>query len=313
VLQKINDHVFKNTEALITNKVTVSNYLKSANSKYKQITFIETKTNAFYFKDQDNNYWNMMLFIPDSITHNIAIASDLVFEAGLLYGDFITQTQLVPSDEIVEILPDFHSIPKRLEQFDEALKSASEVTKTSAKAQIDFVLQHREDMSQLSALKSKNHFPIRITHNDAKLSNILFDKNNKGLAVIDLDTVMPGIVHFDFGDSIRSICTTAKEDETNLDLVNLNLEFYNAYCKGFAQSTKALLTKEEIAYLPLGAKTIVFIMGLRFLTDYLNNNIYYKTDYETHNLVRAKNQFKLVESIYDNYEAIKKMTQDAFK
>lgn len=312
VLQRISTVVFKDVENVIENKVLISEHLSKSKSDYKAVRFIKTLSGTAYFKDKDSNYWNLMTYISDSVTHDVATNALLVEEAGKLYGDFIIQAADLDMDKLVETLPDFHSIPLRYKQFDEALKNAKEETKAKAKDDIEFVIKCREEMHELSQLKNTNAFPIRVTHNDAKLGNILFDKNDKGLAVIDLDTVMPGIVAFDFGDSIRSICTTTAEDDTNLDATWINLEFYEAFCKGFAATTKHILTPTEIKNLPLGAKTITFIMGLRILTDYLNNNIYYKVDYETHNLVRAKNQFKLVKSIQENYETMKQITEKVF-
>jgi Ser/Thr protein kinase RdoA (MazF antagonist) len=152
------------------------------------------------------------------------------------------------------------------------------------------------EMHILENLKKSGEIPTRVTHNDTKISNALFTQDNKGLCVIDTDTVMPGIIHYDFGDAIRTICNTAAEDEKNLDLVEFNLDFYNAYKKGFLEKMSSSLNETELKYLPLGAKTMIFIMALRFLTDYLNNDVYYKTKYPEHNLDRAKNQFKLIES-----------------
>ncbi len=312
VLQRISTVVFKDVENVIENKVLVSEHLSKSKSDYKVVRFIKTLSEAAYFKGKDSSYWNLMIYISDSVTHDVATNTLLVEEAGKLYGDFIIQAADLDMDKLVETLPDFHSIPWRYKQFDEALKNAKEETKTKAKDDIEFVIKCREEMHELSQLKDNNEFPIRVTHNDAKLGNILFDKNDKGLAVIDLDTVMPGIVAFDFGDSIRSICTTTAEDDTNLEATRINLDFYEAFCKGFAETTKHILTSTEIKYLPLGAKTITFIMGLRILTDYLNGNIYYKVDYDTHNLVRAKNQFKLVKSIQENYKTMQQITEKVF-
>ena len=312
VLQRINTIVFKDVENVIKNKILISEHLSNSNSKYKAVRFIKTCNNKPYYKDSKSNYWNLMTYIPNSITHDVATNSNLVEEAGKLYGDFIIQAADLNLEKLVETLPGFHSIPLRYKQFDEALKNAKEETKNNAKNEIEFIIKCKEEMYELSKLKEKNKFPVRVTHNDAKLSNILFDKDDKGLAVIDLDTVMPGIVAFDFGDSIRSICTTTAEDDTNLDATRINLDFYKAFCKGFAKTTKHILTASEIKYLPLGAKTITFIMGLRILTDYLNGNIYYKVDYETHNLVRAKNQFKLVKSIQENYKTMQQITATVF-
>ena len=151
-------------------------------------------------------------------------------------------------------------------------------------------------MHILQRLKEAGEIPVRVTHNDTKISNSLFDKNNKGICMIDTDTVMPGIIHYDFGDAIRTICNTAAEDETDLSKVEFNLEYYKAYEKGFLEKSKDSISAMGIKQLPLAAKTMIFIMALRFLTDYLNNDIYYKTNYSDHNLDRAKNQFKLIES-----------------
>ena len=312
VLQRINSVVFKDVENVIANKVLISKHLLNSKSNYKTVRFIQSNSNKSFYKDENSSYWNLMTYIPDSVTHNVAVNNQLVEEAGKLYGDFIIQAADLDMDKLVETLPDFHSIPLRYKQLDEALKNANEETKANAKGDIEFVLKCREEMHELSRLKDKEEFPIRVTHNDAKLSNILFDKNDKGLAVIDLDTVMPGIVAFDFGDSIRSICTTTAEDDANLDATWINLEFYEAFCKGFASTTKHKLTQTEIKYLPLGSKIITFIMGLCFLTDYLNGNIYYKVDYKVHNLVRAKNQFKLVKSIQENFKSMQQITEKVF-
>jgi thiamine kinase-like enzyme len=312
VLQRINTTVFKDVENIIANKVLISKHLSNSKTKYKTVRFIKTLDKKYFYKDTHSNYWNLMTFIPNSITHDVATNSRLVEEAGKLYGDFIIQSVDFDMEKLIETLPGFHSIPLRYQQFEEALKNAKEETKKSAKDEIEYIINCREEMHGLSQLKNNNELPIRVTHNDAKLSNILFDKNDKGLAVIDLDTVMPGIVAFDFGDSIRSICTTTVEDDTNLKATRINLELYEAFCKGFGTTTKHILTPTEIQSLPLGAKTITFIMGLRFLTDYLNDNIYYKVGYKTHNLVRAKNQFKLVKTIQENYKTIQQITETVF-
>jgi len=312
VLQKISTVVFNDVENVIGNKFLISEHLSKSNTVYKTVKFIRTNSDAPFFKDKDSGYWNLMTYVSDSVTHDVATNSNLVEEAGKLYGDFIIQASNLDMDKLVETIPDFHSIPLRYKQFDVALKNATDETKENAKDEIEFIQKCREEMHELSQLKVQNVFPIRVTHNDAKLGNILFDKNDNGLAVIDLDTVMPGIVAFDFGDSIRSICTTTAEDDTDLEATRINLDFYKAFCKGFASTTKHVLTTIEIKYLPLGAKTITFIMGLRILTDYLNRNVYYKVDYETHNLVRAKNQFKLVRSIQENYKNMQQITQKVF-
>jgi len=316
VLQKLNSYVFKYVIGLIDNKIKVAQLIsKNIESKHLNILstqFYKAKNGNFYVKGDDNEYWNLQNYIPNAITFDKVPNTEVVFEAGKLYGSFIALTNNATALEIKETLKDFHSVPFRLEQFKEALENASQARKEEAQKEIDFVLEHQLEMSKIDALKNANTFPIRITHNDTKLSNILFDKCNKGLAVIDLDTVMPGIVHFDFGDSVRSICSNAEEDNDDFESLEIQLDYYKAYCKGYAKSTKKLLSKTEIKYLPLGVKTIIYIMGLRFLTDFLNNDKYYKTKYATHNLVRAKNQFALVNSVIKNYSEITAITNNAF-
>lgn len=313
VLQKLNPLAFRHIEGLIYNKILVSEHLVKSGSPYKTVQFIKSKTKEFFYRDEFNQYWMLMDYIQDTTVHKVAANSEMVYEAGKLYGDFIKRCSRLDAHKLIEILPNFHSTPYRYGQFETALKNAKEDTKLIAKDEIEFVLKLRKEMHELSKLKAQNKFPIRITHNDAKLSNILFDKNDQGLAVIDLDTVMPGITAYDFGDSIRSICATTQEDDSNLEATQIHMGFYKAFCEGFAEHTREFLTTNEIESLPLGAKTITFIQGLRFLTDFLNGSNYYKTDYETHNLIRARNQFKLVESIQHNYKSLQNITTQTFK
>ena len=190
----------------------------------------------------------------------------------------------------------------RFSEFKFALQLASKERLFKAKPYVDFVIDSKEEMHIIQTLKNSGAIKTRVTHNDTKISNILFNKKGKGICVIDTDTVMPGIVHYDFGDAIRTICNTAAEDEINLDLVEFNAEYYNAYYNGFISKMKPLLSDLELKHLPLGAKTMIFIMGLRFLTDYLNNDVYYKTKYADHNLDRAKNQFKLIKSFSEKIQ-----------
>lgn len=316
VLQKLNSYVFKDIFGLINNKIKVSQCI-SESIKTNALNIISPEfyksiNGKFYVKDEADAYWNLQSYIPDTITFDKAPNKEVVFEAGKLYGGFLALTNNLSPLEITETLKDFHSVPLRLKQFKEVLSNASEARKKEAQDVIDFVLEHQLDMCKLDDLKNANTFPIRITHNDTKLSNVLFNKNNKGLAVIDLDTVMPGIVLFDFGDSVRSICSNKEEDNNDFESIAINLEYYKAYCNGYAYCAKNLLTKTEIEYLPLGIKTIIYIMGLRFLTDFLNNDKYYKTAYNNHNFVRAKNQFALVKSVIKNYEVITEITNKTF-
>ena len=303
VLQRINHGVFKDVPGLIENKVAVSRHiqdklkdLSKKKRKRRVLAFSKTNTEASYHKDEEGNYWNLMYFIDDSVTYETVSNEEIAYEGGRLMGQFLTLTSDFDVSKLIEVIPRFHDMSFRYMQFEEALKVASEERLNNAKEQIQLVEDYKEEMHIIQGLKESGAIRTRVTHNDTKISNILFNTKNKGLCVIDTDTVMPGIVHYDFGDAIRTICNTAAEDETNLDLVEFNVSYYKAYTEGFLKKMGPFLSPLELKYLPLGAKTMIFIMALRFLTDYLNGDVYYKTKYPEHNFDRAKNQFKLIKS-----------------
>lgn len=309
ILQRINHHVFKDVPGLISNKVSVSkhiqkklSYLPEAQLKKSVLTFVPANTGGYYHKDEDGNYWNVMVYISDSVTHDIVTNKEIAYEGGKLSGDFLNLTSDFDASVLIDVIPKFHDMSFRFWQFEEALKTVSKERLEKAKEYVDRVIALKEEMHIIQKLKESGKIKLRVTHNDTKISNALFDENNKGLCMIDTDTVMPGVVHYDFGDAIRTICNSAAEDETNLDLVNFNVEYYKAYKKGFLEKVESALSPLEIKTLPLGAKTMIFIMAIRFLTDFLNNDVYYKTKYPEHNLDRAKNQFKLIDSMMAQME-----------
>tara|TARA_R110002051_G_scaffold324970_1_gene424855 strand:+ start:23529 stop:24614 length:1086 start_codon:yes stop_codon:yes gene_type:complete len=312
VLQRINHGVFKNVPGLIENKVAVSAHIHEklqVLSRKKQmrrvLSFVKTKAGTSFYKDAVGNYWNLMIFIDKSFTYELVPSKKIAFEAGKLLGEFLTLTKDFDATTLVEVIPKFHDMSFRYEQFKTALHFASKDRLEKARIPIEKVGELKDEMHILQNLKESGGLKLRVTHNDTKISNALFDKKGKGLCLIDTDTVMPGIVHYDFGDAIRTICNTAAEDETNLDLVEFNMKYYKAYRKGFLKKMEHSLTALEKQYLPLSAKTMIFIMALRFLTDYLNNDTYYKTKYPEHNLDRSKNQFKLLQSFTEKTKPIK--------
>lgn len=309
VLQRINHGVFKDVPGLIENKVAVSRHiqdklkdLSKKKRKRRVLTFAKTNTGESYYKDEEGNYWNLMYFIDDSVTFETVNNEEIAYEGGRLMGQFLTLTSDFDISKLIEVIPRFHDMSFRYMQFQEALKTASEERLNKAKEQIKWVENYKDEMHIIQGLKESGAIKTRVTHNDTKISNILFNTKNKGLCVIDTDTVMPGIVHYDFGDAIRTICNTAAEDETNLDLVAFNVSYYKAYTEGFLKKMGPFLSPLELKYLPLGAKTMIFIMALRFLTDYLNGDVYYKTKYPEHNFDRAKNQFKLIKSLSERID-----------
>ncbi|MEY3451036.1 MAG: hypothetical protein RL711_861 [Bacteroidota bacterium] len=313
VLQRINHGVFKDVPGLIENKVAISHHIQEklkGLSKKKQkrrvLAFAKTNLGASYLKDEEDNYWNLMYFIDDSVTFETVNNEEIAYEGGRLSGQFLTLTSDFDASKLVEVIPKFHDMSFRYSQFEEALKIASKQRLENAKVQIQLVKDLKAEIHIIQGLKESGAINIRVTHNDTKISNVLFNKKNKGLCVIDTDTVMPGIVHYDFGDAIRTICNTAAEDETNLELVEFKIEYYKAYTEGFLKKMGPFLSPIELKYLPLGAKTMIFIMALRFLTDYFNGDVYYKTKYPEHNFDRAKNQFKLIKSFSERIEILDK-------
>ncbi len=303
IVQRINHTIFKDVPGLVNNKVLTSKHLKSKFSNIsdeelsqKVLSFVKVQNSNSYYLKKDGNYWNVMVFINNSITYEIVKDREIAYEGGKLLGEFLNGTSDFDSSQLIDVIPNFHDMTFRFKQYASALQSASKERLFKASKYTKLVASCKEEMHILQELKERGEIPTRVTHNDTKISNSLFDKNNKGICMIDTDTVMPGIIHYDFGDAIRTICNTAAEDEKDLSKVKFNLDYYKAYEKGFLEQTKDTLSEVELKHLPLAAKTMIFIMALRFLTDYLNDDIYYKINYLEHNLDRAKNQFKLMES-----------------
>lgn len=303
VVQKINSTVFKDVPGLVRNKALVSEHLHKKMEGVsleercrKVLTFVPDSVGNYHYKDKYGDYWNVMVYIDKSQTFEIVTEADIAYEGGKLFGDFLNLTEDFNASKLIEVIPRFHDMSFRFSQFESSLKVASEERLFSSKSLINRVEELKKEMHILQELKEKGEIRLCVTHNDTKISNALFDLHGKGLCVIDTDTIMPGIIHYDFGDAIRTICNTAAEDEKDLDKVNFNVSFYEAYKRGFLEKMSTSITELEKQYLPLGAKTMIFIMALRFLTDYLNGDIYYKTNYTEHNLIRARNQFKLIES-----------------
>ncbi|WKD84727.1 N-acetylhexosamine 1-kinase [Polaribacter huanghezhanensis] len=315
VLQKINNIVFKKAKKLIGNKIFVSNhlqqklkYLPQKEIQQKVLCFVKAKDGTFFYEDANGNFWNASIFIEESVTFLKAENTQIAFEAGKITGEFLELTKDIDSAKITTILEDFHSVTVRYHQFKKALQHASEKKINQSKELIHFIEEHIEEMQEIDIAIQQNKLPLRVTHNDTKISNILFSKENKALCLIDTDTVMQGVLHFDYGDAIRTLCNTADEDEINTTKIGFNFEFFKSYTEGFFQTCKSA-TKQEINLLPISIKVLPFIMGMRFLTDYLNNDSYFKTTYQKHNLDRATNQFVFVKKITQQFFKIKEFIQ----
>lgn len=320
ILQRINHHVFKDVPSLMNNKVSISKHLTaklghvSKNELYRRVlTFAHTRSSENFYHDDSGNYWNLMFYVDDCVNYLAVTDPNLALEAGRIFGEFLSLTRDFDSTQLFEVIPNFHTMSFRFEQFDEALENAQEDKKAQAKESIDFADTLREEMLKLENLVNKRKIPLRVTHNDTKISNVLFSQSGEALCVIDTDTVMQGIVHFDFGDAIRIICNTADEDEKDLSKVEFNLPYYEAFTKGFMASMRNEISEIEVKHLAFSTKMMTFLIGLRFLTDFLNGDIYFKTTYKTHNLIRAKSQFKLVRRIEQNMDRMNEIVAGEFR
>lgn len=308
LLQRINTNVFKNPDELMSNIMGVTAFLRKKIAEAggdvtrETLTVYPTKDGKKYYSATDGGCWRMYNFVENTYSVNEITSSEYFKSAAESFGNFQNLLADYPIETLYDTIPDFHNTPSRFKDFLVAVENDASGRKENAKTEIDFILSRERDCSVVTDLMDKGELPLRVTHNDTKLNNVLFDKTtDKGLCVVDLDTVMPGSSLYDFGDSIRFGANTGAEDEKDLSKVSLNLDYFKAYAEGYIESAGKSLTENEIKYLPFSAKLLTLECGMRFLGDYLNGDVYFKTDYPEHNLVRARTQLKLVEDIEKKY------------
>lgn len=309
ILQRINSTVFPDTAALMDNIVNVTSYLREkinaggGDPQRETLTVIMTKEQQSYYRDAEGNDWRMYLFIADAETFEQAETPEIFAQSGYACGRFQSMLTDYPAERLHEVLPDFHNTGKRYMDFEQAVEEDVCHRAAGVEREIAFLKERKEDMSVLGSLLKQGQLPLRVTHNDTKLNNVVFDaKTHKALGLIDLDTVMPGLSVYDFGDAIRFGANTAAEDEKDTDKVSLSLELYCAYTEGFLKGCEGQLTKRELEMLPMGAKIMTIECGMRFLTDYLKGDVYYKTEYAEHNLVRCRTQLALAADMERKWE-----------
>lgn len=310
-LQHINTGIFKNVDALMNNISLVVNHLKNKEINRENHCFLElilTKDGKKYFTDEENQCWRLFNFIKEGQSYNCADAH-LAYESGRIFGRFLSDLSDLDASKLGETIPRFHDLELRLEQFREAITKNNEDRISNAATEICFVNDNAKKMLQLTQLINSGKLPLHVTHNDTKLNNVLFDHDRKAICVVDLDTVMPGSILFDFGDAIRTGANTAVEDEPDLSKVDLNVAAYSMFTKGFLKNMAAVLTEDEIKMLAFSARFMTFIIGLRFLTDYLNVDIYFKTQYPEHNLTRSRVQFEFMKKLGHNQKLMESIVQ----
>lgn len=317
LLQRINHHVFKDVEALMQNIDLVVTHLKG---KYRQqrfadpeahvLTIIPHKTHQLYYKDGHGNFWRMFVLLENTKSYDIVATEQQAREGGRAFGRFQQQLSDLDARLIKEVLPYFHHIGKRLDALKQAVSGDAKGRLEHAKAEVEFVLAREARMRTILQMGESGILPLRITHNDTKFNNLLFDARDQAQCVIDLDTVMPGYVAYDFGDAIRTIINSAAEDEADLDKITLNMPLFEAYTAGYVESAAQFLTKEEIDSLIEGVFLLPYIIGVRFLTDYLEGDHYFKTHHPEHNLQRTRAQLQLVAQLEKNETALRNIVYD---
>ena len=300
ILQKVNGEIF-NINNLIHNYNYIESYFEKDQARDQLFPkFKKNNDNSIHSFDSLGNAWRVVYFIEDCPNHPISPDIGVSEKAGKTMGRFQLFLEELDPDLFKDTISNFHNPKHRISEFYKALQSAGNEVKQVASKDITFAIENRNIADHISCLLDSNTLPIRVTHNDTKLDNILFDVKNNQNYVIDLDTVMNGSILFDFGDMVRSITSLANEDEKDLSNVNFNIDHFKALCNGYFSEVKKIITKSEADNILAGIKCIIYIQGIRFLTDYLAGNTYYKVDYSTHNLVRCRTQFKLLKDILDN-------------
>lgn len=300
ILQKINTDIFIDYESLTENILNVTSFLKNKIEKQngdverETLTLIQTSNGKYFYEDNNGNVWRMYRFIKDTYCINMLKDENDFYRSAVAFGNFQKMLNDFPIHKLNETIKDFHNTPNRFFQFKIALNSDEFNRAKDIREEIDFVLKRENHCNYLIDKLSKAEISLKVTHNDTKLNNILFDKKtNNAICIIDLDTVMPGLVAYDFGDAIRFGANHCKEDEKDLIKVNFDKHLYDVYLEGFLKGLNNTLTENEIKSLPYGAYLMTLECGIRFLTDYLNGDVYFKTDYPKQNLYRARTQFKL--------------------
>ncbi len=314
-LQWINNYIFKDVPGLMRNIVAVTNHLSAKQSAGKanaaQLRLIPTVDGEFFFRDKEENYWRLYNYISETHSYDVVDDPKIAFEGGKAFGKFSSDLADLPADQLLDTIPDFHNMETRLAAFFQSVMDDKAGRREKVEAEIAFVEERASVMLSIPEMIRRGEIPLRITHNDTKFNNILFDSNNHAVCIVDLDTVMPGSILFDFGDAIRTGANFADEDEKDLGKVDINLPIYEAYTRGFIASTCKSLTVNEKDHLAFAARFMTFIIGLRFLTDYLDGDLYFRTLYPDHNLVRARVQFRLVEKMEENALFMENIVQSA--
>ena len=305
ILQSINHYVFKNPPSVMENITRITTHIRNKliasgvdDIDRRVLTVINARNGEAYYQDEDGNFWRVYVFIDNGKTYDFLESPKQAYTSAKMFGQFLSQLIELPEPKLHSTIVDFHSGKKYLSAFLGTLQADPCNLAVEVKPEIDFILENDSIFDVLTPLIEQGQVPVRITHNDTKINNIIFDaRTDETLCVIDLDTVMPGIILNDFGDMVRTATCGAEEDETDLSKVSMQINVFEKLAQGFIEGTAEFLKPTEKQYLTFAGKLITFEQSIRFLNDYLAGDVYYKTSRPRHNLDRCRTQIKLVQSI----------------
>ena len=312
LMQRVNHNVFKDVPLLMNNMVLVTDHVAAKvrniypdEVERRSLTIVPTIDGLTYFKDPDGNFWRVLRFIEDHLVFDSTTDPDIAYEGAKTFGAFSAMLNDLPAEKVGTVIPDFHNMKWRLTQLEQSIRKDAAGRLKVVKEEIEYVESRAKMMLTIHELGEKGTIPLRVTHNDTKISNVLFDLDRKGLCVIDLDTIQPGYVTSDFGDGIRTLTNTGEEDDENLDRVTMDLELYEAFASGFLDSTREILLDAEKDALLYAGLLFPYMQAVRFLIDYLDGDTYYKVKHPEHNLVRTRAQLKLTKDGEDKMDKLK--------
>ncbi len=316
ILQRMNQEVFKNPKELMENVTGVTTFLQNkirengGDPEREALNVILLKDGGSYWQETDNTFWRVYRFVEGADSLDVVERPEEFYESAVAFGQFQKLLADYPAESLHETIPNFHNTIDRVEKFKKAVEADVMKRAADVREEIQFVLDREADCHVLCDMLAAGEIPLRVTHNDTKLNNIMLDhETGKGICVIDLDTVMPGSALYDYGDSIRFGANTGAEDEKDLSKISCDLELFSLYTKGFIEGCGGSLTEKEIRMLPMGAKLMTLECGMRFLTDYLEGDHYFKIHRPEHNLDRTRTQFRMVKDMEDKWEKMQEIVE----
>lgn len=304
LLQRINHHIFKDVPQLSSNMCMVIDHLKdklllsgSGNPEKEVMTLVPAKTGLYFYQDSNGDYWRLSYFLKNTKSYDVVETEKQAYEGGKAFGKFQAMLADLPTGMLYEVIPDFHHIGRRLEQLDDAIAKNAGNRLESVAAELDTIQAYADSMSYFQQPEQIIGLPKRVIHNDTKFNNVLLNMKDEAQCVIDLDTVMDGYIAYDFGDAVRTIINMTVEDEEDLSKIKLNIPLFNAYTKGYLKEAGQFITNTELNSLFKGVLLLPYMQAVRFLTDYLNGDQYFKIKFEVHNLQRARAQLQLLKML----------------